>query len=115
VDGMQKALRVVKDQLFHHFRVESGGGARKAEQEVHLQRNEGVHHPSGRTKGRVLDKNQVIKSSLHTSTSASMLSKNLGGSSSSPLNWSGHHVASAWNITVIMNEKDYKHHTYFQK
>jgi hypothetical protein len=60
VDGMQKALRVVEDRLFHHFRVESGGGARKSEQVLHLQRNEGGHHPLGRTAGRGLDKNQVV-------------------------------------------------------
>jgi hypothetical protein len=61
VDGMQKALRIVEDRSFHHFRVESGGGGRKGERGVHLQRNEGGHHPLERTEGRGLDKNQVIE------------------------------------------------------
>jgi hypothetical protein len=60
VDGMQKALRGVEDQSFHHFRVEGGGGARKGEPGVYLQTNEGEHHPLGRTEGRGLYKNQVI-------------------------------------------------------
>jgi len=61
VDGMQKALRVVEDRLFHIFRVESGGGARKGERGLPLQRNEGGHHPWGKTEGRGLNKNQVIE------------------------------------------------------
>jgi hypothetical protein len=58
---MQKALRVVQDWSFHHSQIESGEGARKGEREVQLQRNEGGHHPLGRTEGRGLDKNQVVE------------------------------------------------------
>jgi hypothetical protein len=39
VDGTLKALRDAEVRSFHHCRVEGGGGARKVERKVYLQRN----------------------------------------------------------------------------
>jgi hypothetical protein len=53
VDAILRALEVEK---FQHCRIESGGGARPGERGMHLQRNEGEHHPFGTTEGTEIRK-----------------------------------------------------------
>jgi hypothetical protein len=91
VDGTPKALRDVEVRSLHYFRVESGEGARKGERGVHLQRNEGVHHPLRRTESKILDKDYAIEHRLRTWTLAFMPAKNAG---ETPPNWPGYRVAS---------------------